>query len=113
MREGSSDFTHRFTTTARTEAPRAERITTQQVLSASLQPGGQDGDVTESHWRGLGAIPEYLLAKVTRVTVGPCFPASTPGTAAGKSHYSPGEASFYLWALRATGGARFLASPCC
>lgn len=44
------------------------------MLSAALQPGAQDGDVAESHWCGLGAIPEYLLAKVKGVTVRPCFP---------------------------------------
>lgn len=44
------------------------------MLSAALQPGAQDGAVADSHWCGLVAIPEYLLAKVTGVTVGPCFP---------------------------------------
>jgi len=48
------------------------------VLLASLQPEGQDGDVTESHSRGLVAIPEDLLAKVTAVTRGPCFPGWGP-----------------------------------
>lgn len=48
------------------------------MLLASLQPEGQDGDVTESHHCGLGATPEYLLAKVTGATVGPCFPGWGP-----------------------------------
>lgn len=54
---------------------------TDQVLLASLQPEGQGGDFTESHYCGLGwggAIPEDLLAKVTGVTTGPCFPGWGP-----------------------------------
>lgn len=41
-------------------------------------PGGQDGDVTESHCCGLGAVPDDLLAKVTGVTRGPRFPGWGP-----------------------------------
>lgn len=99
------------------------------MLSAALQPGAQDGDAAESHWCGLKAVPEYLLAKVIGVIMGPCFPGSgllgsfasvlvgpseghisspgplvppppTPGTAAGKSQHSPTVASFYMWALQ-------------
>lgn len=44
------------------------------MLSAAFQPGAQDGAVADSHWGGLAAIPEYFLAKVTGVTVGPRFP---------------------------------------
>lgn len=39
---------------------------------------GRDGDIRESHSRGLAAIPEDLLAKVTAVTRGPCFPGWGP-----------------------------------
>lgn len=104
------------------------------MLSAALQTRVQDGDAAESHWCGLKAVPEYLLAKAIGVIMVPCFPGSgllgsftsasvgpseghtsspgplvplppTPGTAAGKLHHSPSVASFYMWALQERPGS--------
>lgn len=69
--EGSSDFRH-SSTTVRAEATEHEA----QLCNKCL--GGQDGDVTESHCCGLGAVPDDLLVKVTGVTGDPTFQDGGP-----------------------------------